>query len=244
MLHEKIAAYRELRQDRKEAAQLDYDTAPDQPLDDLITDDKEILGNQSNLFYGRYRQKTDKIIDKIETAEGKKDTAGLREQYLGYRKNRTDIKIARLQEDLNSISGSFLSQHIDRQRRQKLKELQRAQNIRTGQIGKLERKRQNKPEMLQKEIDAIVKKKIEAMNRKAQHKILREQHGINSHNIAKRAEFLAKITPDQKRMILREAIKLVRKKNIERGLLDDPTYEVDDTADRRKIGGHYARTVE
>ncbi len=243
MLREKIAAYREVRQDRKEAAQEDYDTAPDRPLDELITDDKEILGNQPSLLHSRYRQKTDKIIDKIETAEGKKDTAGLREQYLDHRKNRTDIKIARLQEDLNSSSGAFLSKQIDRQRRQKLKQLQYSQNVRTVQMGKLEHKRQNKPEMLRKEIDAIVKKKIEAMNRKAQRKILREQHSIETHNIAKRAEFLAKITPDQRREIVREAIKLVRKKNIERGLLD-PTYDVDDTAAKRKIGGHYARTVE
>ncbi len=243
MLREKIAAYREVRQDRKEAAQLDYDTAPDRPLDELITDDKEILGSQPNLLQGRYRQKTDKIVDKIETAEDKKDTAGLREQYLDYRKNRINIKIARLQENLNNSSGSFLSKHIDRQRRQKLKELQYGQNIRTGQMSKLERKRQTKPEMLQKEIDAIVKKKIEAMNRKAQRKILREQHGINSHNIVKRADFLAKITPNQKREIVREAIKLVRKRNIERGLLDS-IYEVDDTANKRKIGDNYARTVE
>lgn len=244
MLREKITAYREVRQDRKNTAQDDYDNTPDQALDELITDDKEILGNQPNLLHGRYRQKTDKIIDKIETAEDNKDTAGTREKYLDYRKNRIDIKIARLQETLSNSSGSFLSKQIDRQRRQKLKQLQYNQNIRTGQMSKLEKKRQNKPENLQKEIDAIVKKKVDAMQRKAQRKILREQHGIHGYSVVKRAEFLAKITPDQKRVIVREAIKLARKQNIQRGLLDDAAYEVDDTADKRMIGGNYGRTIE
>lgn len=244
MLREKITAYREVRQDRKDAAQDDYDNAPVRPLDALITDDIEILGNQPGLLRGRYRQKTDKIIDKIETAEDNKDAPGTREKYLDYRKNRIDIKIARLQETLNNSAGSFLSKQIDRQRRQKLKQLQYGQGISSGQMGKLEKKRQNKPENLQREIDAIVKKKVDAMQRKAQRKILREQHGVHSYNVVKRAEFLAKITPDQKRVVIREAIKLVRKQNIERGLLDDAAYEVDDSAGKRIIGGNYGRTIE
>jgi len=232
------------RSDRKQEAEDDYSDAPERPLDQLITDDKEILGEKSSLLRGKYRDKADSIVKKIENAEENRDVAGTREKYLKYRNNRTDIKIARLQEKLASSSGSFIAKHIDRQRRLTLENLQYRRKRRTGRIGGLETARKNKLEELRRDIDKLVNAKIDAMHRKAQRKVLKDEHGIDRHNFVKRAEFLAKMSKEDKRKITREAILMVRKKNIEKGVLD-ATYEVNDAAvSRRNIRGIYERTVE
>jgi hypothetical protein len=168
----------------------------------------------------------------------------MREKYLRYRNNRTDIKIARLQEKLASSSGSFIAKHIDRQRRLTLENLQYSRKRRIGQINTLEQNRQSKPEELRKEIDKLVNAKIDAMHRKAQRKVLKDEHGIDRHDFVKRTEFLAKMSKEDKQKITREAILMVRKKNIEKGVLD-ATYEVNDAAvNKRNIKGIYERTIE
>jgi hypothetical protein len=232
------------RSDRKQEAEDDYSHALERPLDQLITDDKEILGEKSSLLRGRYRNKADKIVKEIENAKDKTDVAGTREKYLKYRNDCTDIKIARLQEKLANSSGSFIAKHIDIQRRLTLENLQYRKKRRTSQIGGLETARQDKPEDLRKNIDKLVDAKIDAMYRKAQRKVLKDEHGIERHNFVKRAEFLAKISNKDKQKIMREAILIVRKKNIEKGVLD-ASYEVNGEAvNKRKIRGLYERTVE
>jgi len=231
------------RSDRKQEAEDDYNNALERPPDKLITDDKEILGEKSSLLRGKYRDKADRIVKKIENEENR-DVAGTREKYLKYRNNRTDIKIARLQEKLASSSGSFIAKHIDRQRRLTLENLQYRRKRRTSQIGGLETARKDKPEELRRDIDKLVNAKIDAMHRKAQRKVLKDEHGIDRHNFVKRAEFLAKMSKEDKQKITREAILMVRKKNIEKGVLD-ATYEVNDAAvNKRNIRGIYERTVE
>ncbi len=232
------------RSDRKQEAEDDYSDAPERSLDQLITDDREILGEKSSLLRVKYRDKADRIVNKIGKAEQNTDVAGKREKYLKYRNNRTDIKIARLQEKLANSSGSFIAKQIDRQRRLTLENLQYRKKIRTRQIGGLETARKDKPEKLRKDIDKLVNAKIDAMHRKAQRKVLKDEHGIDRHNFVKRSEFLAKMSKEDKQKITREAILMVRKKNIEKGVLD-ATYEVNDAAEnKRDIGGIYERTVE
>ena len=79
------------------------------------------------------------------------------------------------------------------------------------------------------------------MYRKAQRAEMRKQ-GIGKHNFVKRAEFLAKITPEERKKITREAILLARRSNIQHGRLD-ADYKVDETLDTRKVDT-YERTVE
>ncbi len=230
--------------DRKQEAEDDYSDAPERPLDQLITDDKEILGERPSPLRVSYRDRADSIVKKIEKAEENRGVAGTREKYLKYRNNSTDIKIARLQAKLANSSGSFIAKQIDRQRQLTLENLQYRKKRRTGQINILEQKRQDKPEELRKEIDKLVNAKIDAMHRKAQRKVLKDEHGIDRYNFVKRAEFLAKISKEDKQKITREAILMVRRKNIEKGMLD-ATYVVNDAAvNKRNIGGSYERTVE
>ncbi|HEY0965064.1 MAG TPA: hypothetical protein VGE13_01135, partial [Candidatus Saccharimonadales bacterium] len=65
----KITDRMQARDDRKQEAQEDYDNALDRPLDQLITDDKEILGDHaSSLFRDRARRKADNLVEKISQA--------------------------------------------------------------------------------------------------------------------------------------------------------------------------------
>lgn len=270
MIREKISAYRESKLDRKAMANADFIYArhnPDvleqnRPLDALKTDDKEILGqNKDRLFKDRYRKVADIIEQRIEKAEerviSKDDTLDQqkqkkyrREKYLEYRNNRTDIKITRLKNKLENSNGSFLARQIDRQRRQKLQQLEFVQKLHTSQLGRLEQKRQNKPEELRKKIDKMVEKKVNAMYRKELRKrrlIEQGEKGIGNYNVAKRtahkAEFIAKMKPEDKMKIVREAILLARRQSIEKGRLD-MNYEVDNTLDddkTRQVTEHYGR---
>lgn len=248
MLREKFTAHQEAKQARKDEAQADYEAAQltldvDRPLDALVTDDKEILGQKSEqLFRDRYRNKTDSIVRKIGKAETNIDNKGLREQYLDFRTNRVNIKIARVEEKLANTPDSFLMKYINNGRRFRLRELQHSRRVISNSASHLETKRQNKPESLQKKIDDLVKKKVDAMYKKAQRKEMRE-NGIEAHNFVARAEFLAKMSPDTKKKIAREAILLARKKSIEKGTLD-ASHTVDQTLNMRKVVNEYGRVIE
>lgn len=209
------------------------------PVDQLRTDVTEMLGERTGVLEGHYRRKADSIHEKVQKAEHNKDHKGMRESYLRYRNDRATIKIQRIQEKTSGKPGGLL----DRQRHVSVKNLEYKQKIRNNQINALETKRQNKPEQLQKKIDQLIQKKLKAVMRKAERNVLREQHGVRKHDFAKRAEVLARLTPQQKRQIVREAILLVRRENIARGKLDDD-YEVDDTnPQKRDTGFGYERTT-
>lgn len=225
---------------RNLSATIDYVHQPERDIDNLRTDATEILGEKPGLLMGRYRRKTNDILEKIDKAEDKKDVPGTREKYLAYRSNRTQVKIDRTKEKISSSSDSFLSRQINRQRRQKVEALTTKGKILSRAGNKLEAARTGKPERLQKKIDEYVKKKVDAMYRKARRQEM-QKHDIGKVNFVKRAEFLAKLTPEKKKEIVREAILLARKKNIESGRLD-ATYGVDDTLSTRKVGD-YERTT-
>lgn len=270
MAFERIRASVEARQDRKDAAGGDFIRARSQPeeldaarpLDALITDDREILGDKKDsLFRDRYRHIADVIDTRIEKAEERvikpDDTVDERQQkkyrrekYLEYRNNRADAKIARLQEKIDNSPKSTLSKYINHQRKQTINILNRNKSVFDHQQIKLEQKRQNKPEQLKKKIDQLVNRKIEAMYRRELRKrrlLDQDAKGIGKYDIVKRAahkaEFIAKMKSDEKKRIVREAILLVRKQNIEKGRLE-PDYGVDDTLDSRKVTEHYGRTIE
>lgn len=229
-------------QQRREAAQDDYDNAPERDLDDLRTDDREILGEVSGFIRGRARKKTDKIMERLGSAEASVDTPGLHEQVTKFRDDRTKAKIDRIQAKIDSSPNSFLARQINHQRRISIQNLQQKRKVFGNHMAKHETKRRTKPEEMQKKIDSLVQKKIDAKWRKAQRKHLREEENIGRLNRMRRAEFLANMSPEDRRKITLEAIKLVRKQNIEKGRLD-PTHSVDDDAETRGIN-EYGRTVE
>ncbi len=238
-----VQSYFEERKIRKEEAKTDYEwQRRNRDLDDLRTDVVETLGEEPGLFRKRYKWKAERIEKKITKAEGRVNEPGLRERILKYRENRTDVKIARLKGKLKNSSGSWLAKHIDRQRRQKLDNLKYNKRRFAGGLSEHKKKRRGRPEELRKEIDKLIKKKVDAQYRKAQRKILKERHDIGILNPVKRADFLAKMTDRDKKEIIREAILLVRKKNIKKGLLD-AYYDVDESLATRKIGEEYERTI-
>lgn len=242
--HTAVGFIPEVRRARKEVAQNDYDaTRADvdtlRPTKELRTDVTEVLGERRGLFDDGYRRKADALIKKVETAKDRSDHIGTREAFVRHRKNVTELKIQRVQAKLNDGSDGFAA----RQRRMKLQNLEYGQKMRKSTIDKLEGRRQSKPEHMQKKIDEVVQKKIKSMMKLAERKILREQHGVGAHNRRKRAEVLVGMTPEQKQHIVREAILLVRKQNIARGVLDD-VYDVDPKAKTRQVEGHYDRVIE
>jgi hypothetical protein len=242
MIREKITAHLEARDLRHQEAQADYDANTRTP-DELVTDDKEILGTKAGSFLrNRYRHQADRLSEQIETAEANKDIPGMREKYIKYRDNRATIQSARIQRKIDNSSNSFLSTQINHQRRYKLKQLQYAKKVYADRSGALESKRVNKPEKLQKKVDELIRKKVDAMYRKAQREALR-QNDIGRHNIMKKAEFVAKMTPEMKKKIATEAVLLVRKRNIEKGHLD-PSHTVDTSLTKRKVTNEYGRTIE
>lgn len=242
-LREKITTHRQERHQRKQDALVDYAHNHDQrPIDDLKTDDKEVLGEYSgNYFRDRYRRKTDGVIEKIANAEDKLDTTTVREKFMDYRTNRAKIKIDRINKKIDNSSNSFLSRQINRQRRQTINNLSTKNKIRARSMGKIETKRKEKPEQLQKKIDKYVREKVDAMYRKSLRNRMKHE-GIKRYNVNKRAEFIAKLEPETRKQIVRQAIIHVRKQNIERGRLDTD-YKVDGTLDTRKVDD-YERTIE
>jgi len=242
-LKQSINTYRQERHQRKQDALIDYAHNPSpRPLDDLKTDDKEILGEHSDAFFrDRYRRKTDSIVEKIGKAEDKKDIPTVRENFMSYRNNRAQVKIDRINAKIDSSSNSFLSRQINRQRRQTVNVLATKNKIRSHTIGKIEAKRKARPEELQKKIDNYVKEKVDAMYRKALRREMR-RHDVGRLNPMKRAEFLAKVTPELRKQLTRQAILNVRKNNIKKGRLG-MDYRVDNTLDTRKVGD-YGRTIE
>lgn len=125
--------------------------------------------------------------------------------------------------------------------RQTVNNLTYKNKVTSTKIGELQKKRLDKPEHLKMKIDALVTK-IAANGGKPNASFLREKHGIDPKKRMERINKLANLTPQQKKEIVREAILLVRKENIQRGLLD-PDYEVDTTADTREMGEQYERTI-
>lgn len=234
--------------DRNEQADHDYDNLPERPLNELITDDKEILGSYSRgLFRDRARKKADTLVGKIDDAEYVKDTATTREKYLGARSNFTKIRIDKLSARIENSPDNIITRRLNGWRREKLYDLEAKNKKRAKSASGLEKKRQEKPQELQKKIDELVKKKIDAMLKKAQ-RVEQRKSGIKRYDVVKRAEFLAKLTPEDKKRIVREAILQARKKSVELGRLDSG-YSVDDVADEdnvdiRKVTDDYGRIIE
>jgi len=237
----------EVRRAQHRVARRDYFVAQstidqDRPVDELRTDVTEVLGERKGLLDGGYRRKADSLIKKVESSEARKDKVGMREAFIRHGKNKTELKIQRVEakiEDSPKDNGFSA-----RQRNAKLKQLQYNQKVRGNAIKKLEVNRLEKPERNQKKIDALVNKKIQSMMRKAERKVLQREHGIGRFERRKRTEKLVNLSPEEKRRIVREAILMVRRQNIERGVLDD-TYRVDDTTtNTRPVGKDYARVIE
>lgn len=245
--HTAVGFIPEVRRARKEVAQNDYDaTRADvdtvRPIDKLRTDVTEVLGERKGVLEGGYRRKADSLVKKVESSEARKDKVGMREAFIRHGKNKTELKIQRVEAKIDA--GAKDNGFLARQRNAKLKQLQYNQKVRSNAIKKLETNRLKKPEKNQKKIDELVQKKIQSMMRKAERKVLQREHGIGRFERRKRTEKLVNLSPEEKRRIVREAILMVRRQNIERGVLDD-TYRVDDTTtNTRPVGKDYARIIE
>jgi len=248
MLRKNLNKLTSAGRERNKQADHDYDNFLERPLDQIITDDKEILGDHARgIFRDTARKKADTLVKKIGHAEDVKDIVSVRERYLDVRANFTSIRIDKLKARIENSPDNLITKHLNGWRREKLYDLETKNRKRTLAKKAIEKERQEKPEALQKKIDELVKKKVDAMHRKAQREIL-SNNGIKKHNIVKRAEFLAKLTPEDKKRIVREAIRQARKKNVELGRLGI-NYSVDDISnenkvDIRKVTDDYGRIIE
>ncbi len=239
------------RQWRTRIANIDYEAAkanietdaPDaRRVETLRTDITETLGSRSGILRGQYRRTADKLLDAQQVAEERAAKPGFIEQRRIHSLDKAQLKIERLQERIDGSPNTFLSRQINRQRRQKIKELEYKKKIRGSQAATLEAKRQQKPEEIKKRIDYLVQQKLEAKRRKATRIYLREQHGVSWYDRKRRTEVLVKLSEPEKRAIMREAILLVRRENIRNGSLD-PAYEVDETAPIHSLN-HASRVDE
>lgn len=239
---ERLKSFVQERSRRSQEADDDYEMAAERPLDALKTDATEILGEKSGMFKGAYRKQFEQLESAIPDAEANVDVKSRRERYLEYRNYATQNKMNRINDRIANSSGGFLAKQINRQRKQTVANLNYKMGVRAKSIGALEKSRKRAPEELQKKIDALVDKRVRAMQRKAERVVMKREKGIKPGQVIKKAEFLATLTPELKAKIIRESILQVRKENIRDGLLD-PSYEVDDSLDTRKIGAHYERTI-
>lgn len=211
-------------------------------FENLITDDKEILGRRSGMFRNAEREAADKLIRNIDKAEGNKNIPSVREKYLKHSNDRADQKIARIEAKIANSPNNWFAKQLNIQRRLTIENIQYRKKWRSHYISKFEQKRQNKPEELRKKLDKIVRDKVDAMYRKKQRKLMHEQ-GIRSHNFQNKTEFLKNMSKDDKKKLYREAILAIRKQNIEAGVLDI-SHKVDENSNNiRKLGETYGRAA-
>lgn len=248
MLKRNLNKFTSTGRERNQQADADYDTMPMRSIDELLTDDKEVLGDHARgLFRDTARKKADKLIAGAQQAETVVNIKTTREKYLEARSNFTQVRIDKLKARIDNSPDNIFTRPLNNWRREKLHDLRAKNKKRSGALAEAQNKRLEKPEALRKEVDELVKKKVDAMYRKAQ-RIELHNRGIKRHNFVRRQEFLATLSPSDKKRIVGEAIRQARKKNIEHGRLSSG-YEVDDVAnendvDIRKVTNSYGRVVE
>lgn len=226
-------------------------TAPERDLDNLITDDQEILGHSGGLS----KDMREGTKDAMNAADGRltalrqtNPASKLRDAYLAYRRDRIAGKVDRLERLISENPTSRSS----KRRQKELEMFRKRHKWREGQIEKRGKKAVNRGEKFthritkrnekfQEQVDKYITDKVEAMRRKEQRKLMKRE-GVSKLNPAERARFLANLPPETKKRLTREAILAVREKNIKQGKLDW-LYGVDETKDVRKVGS-YGRTVE
>lgn len=232
-------------------ARIDRESAPERDLDNLITDDQEILGHSGGLGKNM-REGTRGVmntIDKAYVAARNLNPANkLRDTYLEYRRDRLTRKIESLEQTVAASPDTFLARR-QKARLEMLKNrkewknhlLKKRDKKYTARAEKLGGRRDKRNEKFQKQVDKYIADRVEAMRRKEQRKLLKRE-GVSKLNPVERARFIASLPAETKKRLTREAILAVREKNIKQGKLDW-LYDVDETKDVRKVGS-YGRTVE
>ena len=247
---EKFKQILETRNERAVEAARDRENAPERPLDELVVDDQEILGQSVHLRSSVYEgaKNTVNSLDKQFTrVRNENPAAKARDTYLSYRKDRIGLKIERLEHQITKDPTS----RQGKRRQKELEMFKKRLEWREGQSNKRENKyttrtekytkRSTNREKEQKEqVDKYIAKKIEAMRRKEARKLLKSE-GIGRLSVIERNKYLATMPTEAKKRLLREAILSVREANIRKGKLDHE-YQVDESKPKRKIG-HYERTV-
>lgn len=231
-------------------ATLDRLAAPERDLDQLITDDQEILGQSIHL--GREMSHGTKSVmnamdRQLASLRQKNPGSKLRDAYLSYRRDRIALKIDRLERLVTTNPES----RLNKRRKKELDMFKKRLKWREGQIENRFKKATSRTEKaatrltgrdekLQQQIDKYVASKVEAMRRKEERKLLKRE-GVSKLNPAERARFIANLSAETKKRLTREAILAVREENIRKGKLDW-LYEVDTEKDRRDVGT-YERTA-
>lgn len=235
-------------------AKIDRATAPERDLDDLITDDQEILGHSGTLGKDM-REGTRDVMNTVDkmyvSARNLNPASKLRDSYLTFRRDRLTRKVEELEQKVSTGPDTFLNRRqkarlemLKNRREWKNRLLEKRDKKYTARAEKLGVRAGKRSEKFQQQVDKYIAGKIEAMRRKEQRKLLKE-HGFGRTSRAlspvERARFLANLPPDTKKRLTREAILAVREQNIKKGKLDW-LYEVDETKDTREVGS-YGRTV-
>lgn len=239
------------RKDQTLKASIDRFFAPERDIDHLITDDQEILG-QSTHLRRKLRQGTKDTMNAVDqhtqALRRLNPASKLRSAYLTYRRHRIALKVDRLEQLVTTNPNSVLN----KRREKELDMFKKRLKWRDNQIGerhkkftdrrvKASKRHTERTEKFQDQIDKYITKKIEAMRRKEQRKLLKTE-SISHLSPGERAKYLAELPAETKKRLTREAILAIREKNIRKGKLDW-LYEVDVEKDRRDMG-NYERTVE
>ncbi len=209
-----------------------------------ITDAKEILGSKFSIGNGISYLRNNRLESLVEKADSKTKQKGLRENLLLDSVNKRKRKIDRLQRKIDGSPDSFFSTYINHQRKQSINNLERRRGYELKYTTKLEVKRENKPEELRKKIDQIIDRKVQAQVRKVERKHAKEASGDSKVATSRlsRSEFLANLTKEQKVAITKEAIAVIREKNIKKDILDeDYPVGIGEETKIRTIGGDYER---
>ncbi len=219
----------------------------------LVTDDTEILGESPSVkteFHAKAKDATQTLDKTITEARVHSPLRSWRTSRIESSRDHYKRKVDRLQRKIdlhpNSLLNKWRKSELDTfQKRVSWRNKKLAKHA--GKVEKIQTKHDNRSkkrnEALKKRVDYYVDKKIEAMRRKEERKLLRKE-GITARgplDKKDRVRFLANLPEDQRKAITRAAILEVRRENIRRGKLD-ATYEVDESQKTRKIND-YERTI-
>lgn len=217
------------------------------PAESMVVDDKEILGNSE--FVNLQVQEAQHDITNYRAATEFRDSlATPRNNYVDWRRKRIQQKVERLERKVNASPDTRWNRH----RQKTLDMFKNRVKWREGQLAKRSEAKSKRGEALaaridkrdiklQKEIDNIVNKKIEAQRRKVERANYKADRGHRfSHFVIhpfERTKYLDSLTPEQKQEITKQAILNVREKNIKKGQLD-VSHSVDPNRDTREVNDY------
>lgn len=217
------------------------------PAESMIVDDKEILG-KSEFVNLQVQQAQHDIINYKATTELRDSLVTPRKNYVDWRRKRIQIKVDRLQRKVDASPDTRWNRH----RKKTLDMFKNRVEWRKGQLNKYAESKTKRAEVLsgridkrnvqlQKEIDHVINKKIEAQRRKVERTMYKNDKGHTFSSFVihpiERTNYMNSLTAAQRQEITKQAILNIREKNIKKGRLD-VSHAVDPNTESREVNDY------